>query len=57
MYTEEEPLLGSLSKQDDGARQRAIGLDPKPNEDDPRERPASYKWGIVILLALMAFTV
>lgn len=31
--------------------------DIKPDPDDPLQWPSSYRWGIVALLALMAFTV
>lgn len=34
-----------------------IDFDPYGDSDNPRDWPKAYKWGIVGLLAFMAFTV
>ncbi len=40
-----------------GRRKRVVDFDPDGDADNPMEWPAAFKWGIVLLLALMAFTV
>ena len=34
-----------------------VDFDPNGDPDNPRDWPTAYKWGIVALLAFMAFTV
>lgn len=34
-----------------------VDFDPLGDEDNPMDWPVAYKWGIVALLAFMAFTV
>ncbi|KAI7548352.1 hypothetical protein KC331_g4464 [Hortaea werneckii] len=60
MRDEEQPLL-----QSDRAPQTSYhatqdpdaDFDPDGDQDDPRQWPMAYRWGLVSLLALMAFTV
>ncbi|KAJ4525166.1 hypothetical protein HRR83_000837 [Exophiala dermatitidis] len=64
---ETQPLLGGpdLQREDTDhqplpATQDAVvvvAFDPDGDEDNPQDWPAAYKWGIVALLAFMAFTV
>lgn len=66
MTEETSPLLHHL----DGARSEEghlntiavkdtliVEFDQKDDPDDPQQWPKAYKWAIVFLLALMAFTV
>ena len=56
--SEETPLLGHWPEAVDFAPQNAVlDFDPKGDRENPREWPSSFKWGIVLLLASMAFTV
>lgn len=34
-----------------------IAFDPNGDDDNPMEWPKSYRWGVICLLAFMAFTV
>jgi hypothetical protein len=60
---EEQPLLRIISREIESNREVDIKdndnpLDFEPlDPEDPRNWPSSFKWGIVSLLALMAFTV
>ena len=42
---------------DEGTWKDIVDFDPNGDAENPTEWPAPYKWGIVVLLALMAFTV
>lgn len=42
---------------DEDARKDIVGFDPAGDPENPMEWPVAYKWGIVALLALTAFTV
>lgn len=60
---EEQPLLRIISRElennldyDLDRHGKAFDFDPEDPED-PRNWPRGFKWGIVSLLALMAFTV
>ncbi|KAF1965474.1 MFS general substrate transporter [Bimuria novae-zelandiae CBS 107.79] len=57
--TEEQPLLASVSgSREDGVKHTGIILDfDKGDVENPREWPVTYKWAMVSLLALTAFTV
>lgn len=57
---ETQPLLGneSLRYDDENAKTAdVVDFDPNGDEENPMDWPKSYKWGIVALLAFMAFTV
>jgi hypothetical protein len=60
---EQEPLLQSLSQtlsntsQRERRRSSIADADLDGDPDNPLEWPAAFKWTIVALLALMAFTV
>lgn len=59
---EAQPLLGNETLRYDGANGKSdqadvVDFDPNGDEDNPMDWPTSYKWGIVALLAFMAFTV
>lgn len=59
---ETQPLLRSpenyLAEQEDNDPGRSlVDFDPKGDDENPLEWPPAYKWGIVALLAFMAFTV
>jgi hypothetical protein len=62
---EEQPLLRiishdyeSVQQENDGGETGNDALDFEPlDPEDPRNWSPSFKWGIVFLLALMAFTV
>lgn len=41
---------------DEHIRRDIVDFDPTGDAENPTEWPAAYKWGIVLLLALMAFT-
>lgn len=43
--------------QDHDAAKNIIGFDPNGDPENPMDWPSAYKWGIVTLLAAMAFTV
>ena len=64
LVDENQPLLGG--QEEDVAHRRAdevdalhgeIDFDPKGDVENPLEWPVAFKWSIVGLLALMAFTV
>ncbi|OCT48794.1 putative major facilitator superfamily transporter [Cladophialophora carrionii] len=63
MTTEEtRPLLRDAEMAEDGSLKAARGndivdFDPTGDSENPRDWPKAYKWSIVALLALMAFTV
>jgi MFS family permease len=63
MTTDEtQPLLGSITANGiprPGAIdvKDIVSFDPNGDSQNPRDWPKAYKWGIVALLALMAFTV
>jgi hypothetical protein len=60
---EEQPLLRIIShdiesRHEDAVREEDVALDFEPlDPEDPRNWSPGFKWGIVFLLALMAFTV
>jgi hypothetical protein len=61
---EEQPLLRIISheiestRHEDAVREDDATLDFEPlDPEDPRNWSPGFKWGIVFLLALMAFTV
>lgn len=57
---EEQPLLRILSREYEthGKLDDEVHLDFGPlDPEDPRAWQASFKWSIVLMLALMAFTV
>ncbi|KAF2418676.1 MFS general substrate transporter [Tothia fuscella] len=59
---ETQPLLRRFSRPEDGDSREAVlnGLlrfDSKGDEDNPMEWSNSYKWGVILLLAFMAFSV
>jgi hypothetical protein len=62
LVNENQPLLGAdddrSRRQDEAdALDGAIDFDPSGDPDNPLEWPAAFKWSVVSLLALMAFTV
>jgi hypothetical protein len=59
---ETQPLLQNQNRvyfvrQDENASKDIVHFDPNGDPENPREWPEAYKWFIVFLLALMAFTV
>ena len=56
---EQQPLLQATPDLEDGIKHTEVILDFDPNGDseNPKEWPVVFKWGIVLLLACMAFTV
>lgn len=57
---ETQALLGNETSRYDGAdgkKEEVINFDPNGDEENPMDWPTMYKWGIVALLAFMAFTV
>ena len=46
-----------IAECDEGTRKDIVDFDPSGDAENPADWPASYKWGVVVLLALMAFTV
>lgn len=63
---ETQPLLREriIDGDEDGPHKVAVSVgkdivdfDPNGDVDNPRDWPKAYKWGIVGLLAFMAFTV
>jgi hypothetical protein len=57
---ESQPLLRpDLEQGDDcgAASEQVVDFDPSGDPENPLEWPAPFKWTIVSLLALMAFTV
>jgi hypothetical protein len=61
LLDENQPLLGADNDrsrpQDEAEEELDIDFDPSGDPDNPLEWPATFKWTIVALLALMAFTV
>ncbi len=62
LIEETEPLLRNTSLVDEGPDGAAIGKDVVDfdrifDSENPQDWPKAYKWGIVALLAFMAFTV
>lgn len=59
MQDEEQPLLHEVHGADPivDPRDAAIAFDPTGDPDDPQQWPLAFRWGIVSLLACMAFTV
>ena len=58
---EETPLLLAASglgiKQQTDSIAPHVDFDPDGDPENPQEWPRLYKWGIILLLAFMAFTV
>ena len=59
---ETQPLLRDTSSDGSDICDNALGkdfvdFDPLGDAENPRDWPKAYKWGIVALLAFMAFTV
>ncbi|KAI1453459.1 major facilitator superfamily transporter [Annulohypoxylon moriforme] len=59
---ETQPLLQDahlvyVEREDDPASKDIVDFDPDGDAENPMEWPQAYKWGIVALLAFMAFTV
>jgi hypothetical protein len=55
---ETQPLLRDPSLDEvHPVSEDVVDFDPQGDPENPREWPRIYKWGIVALLALMAFTV
>ena len=63
---ETEPLLGHdnvINNEPHGIVRHGskdfvvVDFDPNGDPDNPMEWPKAYRWGIVVLLAFMAFTV
>ncbi|KAI7207151.1 hypothetical protein KC333_g9486, partial [Hortaea werneckii] len=60
MRDEEQPLLQSdrdLQTSYHATQDPDADFAPEGDQDDPRQWPMAYRWGLVSLLALMAFTV
>lgn len=63
LIDESQPLLGGTSSSQEADNKPltehdvVVDFDPDGDEDNPLDWPAAYKWGIVALLAFMAFTV
>ena len=63
MTTDEtQPLLGGPEATENPVlkpvdRTDIVDFDPNGDPENPRDWPKTYKWGIVSLLAFMAFTV
>lgn len=62
MVDENQPLLAASEdlarrQDEDDALHGAIDFDPSGDPDNPLEWPSAFKWGIVALMAFMAFTV
>jgi hypothetical protein len=58
---ERQPLLGNTIAQtqeiEHNQHDHLVEFDPNGDPENPLEWPVAFKWGIVALLALMAFTV
>jgi hypothetical protein len=60
---ETQPLLPSdaeytpIPERDQIPDKDIVTFDPDGDEENPLDWPTTYKWGIVSLLAFMAFTV
>ncbi|KAI7504644.1 hypothetical protein KC347_g8243 [Hortaea werneckii] len=57
MIDEEQPLLRPDRAPYHASQDPDADFDPEGDQDDPRQWPMTYRWGLVSLLALMAFTV
>lgn len=62
LVDENQPLLAASEdlarrQDEDDALHGAIDFDPSGDPDNPLEWPSAFKWGIVALMAFMAFTV
>ena len=60
MALETTPQRSEEGERDDGLDQSeayAASFDPDGSSDDPMQWPEAYKWAMVVLLALMSFTV
>ncbi|OIW22498.1 major facilitator superfamily transporter [Coniochaeta ligniaria NRRL 30616] len=62
LVDENQPLLGASEdlarrQDEDDALHGAIDFDPSGDPENPLEWPSAFKWGIVALMAFMAFTV
>jgi hypothetical protein len=59
--TERSPLLANTNTRqpdfDDANSKNVVDFDPNGDEGNPMDWPNAYKYGIVALLAFMAFTV
>jgi hypothetical protein len=55
---ETQPLLGHAFEQESHSVDRPlVEFDPNGDPENPQDWPNAYKWGIILLLAFMAFTV
>ena len=55
---ERQPLLHNESARHyDDATKDLVDFDPNGDPEDPLQWPNAYKWSVVSLLAVMAFTV
>lgn len=59
---ETQPLLQDANlvydeRPDDAPNKDIVDFNPDGDEENPLEWPTAYKWGMVSLLAFMAFTV
>ncbi|OTB05539.1 hypothetical protein M426DRAFT_319810 [Hypoxylon sp. CI-4A] len=59
---ETQPLLQDtnlvyVEREEDPSNKNIVDFNPNGDEENPMEWPRAYKWGIVSLLAFMAFTV
>ncbi len=56
---ETQPLLPDIDADvhPDPADKDIVDFDPSGDHENPQDWPKAYKWGIVALLAFMAFTV
>jgi len=62
LVDENQPLLVAAEEDarrhdEEDALHGVIDFDPNGDPENPLEWPASFKWGIVALMAFMAFTV
>ena len=48
---------GTTAQRSHTAEDALVAFDPDGDTDNPRDWPASYRWGITTILAFMAFTV
>lgn len=57
MAAEQQPLLVEDPLCEEDLSKHLLDFDPNGDSDNPREWPTPFKWTIVGLLALTAFTV
>lgn len=59
LIDEHQPLLGHEREQHRYSEdsQKVVDFDPNGDPENPQEWTTPFKWSIVALLALMAFTV